>query len=465
MENNIDTDQAYTLGLIVGGGNIANNRLVINLPYRNWGSLKINPERAGEISEYIINTLKPIWKNTYNTDISYKVDKNSWQIFCEMNNDLATKLKSVGLPMSGTIKEIADIKVLSDKLDNQIKIKRFIAGLTDTIGSLAKSHRHRIDANQIISFEFSGKNFQLIADLVNLFSKINCYPDQILWNQPNFHSPTNRYYSTWRKGFKLRIRLCDYMLKGNFVSEAKRLSAEENALLQNATERANGESLSLNGRKTLHIDEGSDWLPEKIRGQHFIHYSHLLYVLGGTVTPEMISFLKDKLNEPEKLFTPFTILTKGTKQEIKGIIESEEYLKRTSFKQINFSLNDFVDKLHDNNVNMIYGKSNEAGFPKNHIMQAITYVVLAQMKSEKVFGTRVKGKVEEEFATIRHLIPNYNLKIKRPDRGTCLLVETDDYAALVGYTDDDFNATLTTVDKEHLRMFIKEPTFEECPLL
>ena len=465
MENNIDTDQAYILGLIVGGGIITNNRLVINLPYRNWGSLKVNPGRAGEISEYIIKTLKPIWKNSYNSDISYTVDVRSWQIFCELNEQLKESLKAVGLPTSGTIKETANIKILSEKLNNATKIKRFIAGLTDTIGSLAKSHRHRVDTNQIISFEFSGKNFKLIADLVNLFEKIGCYPDQVLWNHPNFHSSNDRYYPSWRKGFKLRIRLYDYMLKGNFVSEAKRLSAEENALLQRAEEKSLNDKPSINGRTTLHMDEYSEWLPSNVRGLHYIHYSHMLYVLGGAVSAEMYEFLNEKLEHPELLFVPFTMLTKGEKKDIYEIIQHEDYLKKSTYSDVNFSIYDFQSKLDNKKINTVYGIDEYRGFPKNQVQHAITYVVLAQMGSDKLKGKRVLGKIDEVYKSIRNQIDECGVKIKRPDRGTCLLIETKDYAALVGFLDDELNKKLVSVDKKSLKMTIRNPRFEECPVL
>ncbi len=461
MGNNIvDTDRAYILGLILGGGEIIGNRLVITLPYRNWGSLSINPERGGEISGYIMNTLKPIWRHAYGIDVSYTVTRESWEIFCEVNEALKNDLISLQLPSAGKIKETANISTLCEKLDNQEKIKRFIAGLTDTIGSLAKSHRHRVAKNQIISFEFSGKNFNLITSLVGLFSKINCYPDQILWNHPNFHSGANRYYKSWKKGFKLRIRLYDYMLKGNFVSEAKRLSAEENALLQNTGEKTMADTLSINGRTTLHMDENSEWLPSNIRGLHFIHYTHLLYILGGAVSKEMLDFLQKKLETPETLITPFTMLTKGTKQEIQEIIKNEPYLRESKYREV--SITDFNLAINSRDTSMVYGVDEYRGFPKNHIMHAITYVVLAQMGSDKIFGTRISGKFEEEFETIKDKISSIGVKILKPDRGTCLIVETKDYAALVGYVDDEFNKKLVSVDKNTLKMRIKNPTYLDC---
>lgn len=47
----IDTDQAYLLGLLVGGGIIHGDSIQIILPYKRWGDMKSNPGRAGDIAE------------------------------------------------------------------------------------------------------------------------------------------------------------------------------------------------------------------------------------------------------------------------------------------------------------------------------------------------------------------------------------------------------------------------------
>ena len=57
----LTTDKAYLLGLLVGGGIISKKSFQIILPYKKWGDLKVNPERAGEIASDILSTLNPIW--------------------------------------------------------------------------------------------------------------------------------------------------------------------------------------------------------------------------------------------------------------------------------------------------------------------------------------------------------------------------------------------------------------------
>ena len=52
----MDTDKAYLLGLIIGGGVFGNAEDVfrIRLPYKKWGSYIENPQRAGQIAGDIL---------------------------------------------------------------------------------------------------------------------------------------------------------------------------------------------------------------------------------------------------------------------------------------------------------------------------------------------------------------------------------------------------------------------------
>jgi hypothetical protein len=447
----------------VGGGEIIGQRLTVTLPYRNWGSLRVNPERGGEISQYIIRVAKPMWDNEYDMDITYNVLHGSWQISGQLSQGLKEDLKLYGLPGGGNFRATSDLSILETCLDNHEKIKRFIAGLTDTVGSLAPSHRHRVNSSQIISYEFTGKNFSLVSQLARIFSEIGCPPNQILWNHPNFHSGTDRYYKSWKKGFKLRIALTDYMLAGSFVSEAKKLSAKENIKLTQAVTSFNHtDTVRINGRTTLHIDEYSNWLQDNIRGKHFIHYTHLAHLLGVPVNATALNYLKEKLKEPETLICPFTILTKGTCEEIDNIIQAENYLSKTKFNKINIG-SDFLSKcLVTGDVVNVLGIDNDRGFPLAQVIHAVTFVALAETKSKHLMGNRILGERMERFTEIEPRLSNINVEILKPNKGTCLLIRGKSHAALVGYSDDSFNKSLIECDSENLILKIREPQYEEC---
>ena len=143
-----------------------------------------------------------------------------------------------GIVCEGELRGSADIsQVVSELVDDNLK-RRFIAGLADTIGSMAKSQRRFTDEHQIISFEIKGYNFKFVCDLCRLLYSINCIPDQVNWNHPNIHCTNDSYYAQWNKGFKLRILLDQYAQFGAFAFRTKAETSNENRRLQRETHAA-----------------------------------------------------------------------------------------------------------------------------------------------------------------------------------------------------------------------------------
>jgi hypothetical protein len=143
---------------------------------------------------------------------------SSGTAICDGNTtELKNDLSKYGISCDGEVRVNADIKkVCTDLVDDNLK-RRFIAGLADSIGSMAKSQRRFTNDNQILSFEIKGFNFNFVCDLCHLLHKINCIPDQVNWNHPNIHCTNDPYYTKWTKGFKLRILLDQYAQFGAFA--------------------------------------------------------------------------------------------------------------------------------------------------------------------------------------------------------------------------------------------------------
>jgi hypothetical protein len=451
----VNTDKAYLLGLLVGGGVLHGETLQIKLPYKKWGNLAINPSRAGGIAEDILSRLNPIWSSQYDMNVSYKVGTD-WKILSNSLSDkLKCDLKELGLPLGGELRLNADLETLYPYLITIDHKKNFITGLVDTIGSLAQSHRRFVSDFQVISFEFKGSNFQLVKDITQILMDINCYPDQILWNHPNQHSGTCRYYKSWKKGFKVRVALDDYMLKGGFIFTSKQLSAQENKKLQmsgdNTTE---GKPFKVSGRVTLHVDEKSDWLPSQVRGGHYIHNLHFYDVLNLPIPADLN--LIDYINNFQEYFCPFTCLTKGDSKEINKIISSEDYLLKTSFVEKTLAISQLLEIYKTDKNQLIYGKSQSDGFPLSYILQGVAYIIAAT-KGERIKGKRVLGN----FIGLIEENEIFKIKIKHPNKGTCLIIHNDKFACLVGYVNNDFNKTL--INKiDGSKVYIREPYFDEC---
>lgn len=451
----VNTDQAYLLGLLVGGGIIHGDSLQIILPYKKWGDLEINPSRAGGIAEDILSRLNPLWMSQYDMNVSYKVGTD-WKI---LSNSTSQKLKDdlelLGLPNEGELRYSANLEKVYPVLSSSEHKKSFITGLVDTIGSLAASHRRFVSDFQIISFEFKGSNFELVKDVAKILIDINCYPDQILWNHPNQHSGTCRYYKSWKKGFKVRVALDDYMLKGGFVFKSKKLSAQENKKLQKSTSNTtDGKPIKISGRVTLHKDENTSWLPTVVRGGHYIHNLHFFDVLG-LPTPENFK-LKNYLDEFQRYFCPFTCLTKGTHKEIQGIIKSEDYLSKTIYQEKLANIKSLLEACSKDSNQLMYGKGNNDGFPITCILQGIAYVIAAST-GDSIKGKRVLGNYIELVE--RH--QQHEITLGIPNKGTCMVVHNGEHGALIGYVNNEFNKKLIK-SREKSKIIIREPQFEEC---
>lgn len=93
----MDTDKAYLLGLIIGGGVFGNAEDVfsIRLPYKKWGSYLENPQRAGEIAGDILRKVGQMFRAVYDLSVQYETTPGgTWTILCEgdttaVKNDLS----------------------------------------------------------------------------------------------------------------------------------------------------------------------------------------------------------------------------------------------------------------------------------------------------------------------------------------------------------------------------------------
>ena len=188
----MNTDKAYLFGLIIGGGIWGNAEDVfrIRLPYRQWGSYIQNPQRASDISRDIMGLVSPLFKNIYNINVSFETSESGvWYILCEGDlTDLISDLEKYDIRCEGELRKNATLKkIVNALLDDNLK-RRFVAGLADTIASTNPNHRRFTNEVQILSFELKGFNFTFVCELCRLLYSINCLPDQILWNHPNFHT-------------------------------------------------------------------------------------------------------------------------------------------------------------------------------------------------------------------------------------------------------------------------------------
>lgn len=428
----MNTDKAYILGLVIGGGVWGNAEDVfrIKLPFKQWGSYEVNPKRAGEISRDVMKMVSPLFKAIYNISISYETSASGvWNILCEGDlSGLRDELEGYEIVCEGEVRKTANINnIVPELVDNNLK-RRFIAGLADTIGSTKRSHRRFNDDKQMVSFEISGFEFGFVCSLCKLLHSIGCYPDQILWNHPNFHCGSNPYDKKWKKGFKLRVYLDQYEKFGAFAFVSKALSAKENQTLEerkNIAIPCDEREIKAPSVSCVHCDENSKLLPEIIRGGHYLHNRHVCAVLQCEHAP--YEEVKKLLSNAEYYINPFPVLVKGTITEINSIIESDSIMKNRTYENIQMKISDLYEESEDT---LLFEDGNGAGYPLNKIILAITYIIAAQ--TGQLNGLRPKGSKDKIIIEYLKQYTEDTVTILLPELMSPLVVRMNNYAALVG---------------------------------
>lgn len=446
----MNTDKAYIFGLIVGGGIFGNaeDTFRIHLPYKQWGSYEQNPQRASQISRDIMRTVSPMFRSVYGIIVSFETTpRGNWHILCDGDlTELKNDLQSYGIECEGDIRANVSISgIIPDLMDDFIK-RRFIAGLADTIGSTNKSHRRFSDDVQILSFELKGFNFSFICELCNLLYSVNCLPDQILWNHPNFHAASNSYYKQWTKGHKLRIQLDQYTKFGAFAFTTKAESVSENRELQYQShialpcpERDVRATVSC-----VHPAEHDNRLPDSIRGGHYLHNRHVCAVLGCEHAP--YEKIKSLFKNTGDLISPFPILCKDKFSKIEEIIRSDSLFSERSYLTSEVDIGEIYSKFMDNRSELLYGNRGDNGYPITEVIHGITYIIA---NDDELNGTRVRGNYADLLRQHLSVNPMLTVELRIPDLLTPLVILGNGRGVLIGARNPSVYKKLVSVASDN----------------
>ncbi len=446
----MNTDKAYLFGLIIGGGIFGNAEdcLRIRLPYKQWGSYETNPQRASEISRDIMGFLSPLFRSVYNLNVSFETPASGiWYVICEGDlSELISDLQAYGISCEGDLRNNVSISdIVKELVDDNLK-RRFIAGLADTIGSTNPNHRRFTNEVQILSFELKGFNFSFVCDLCRLLYSINCLPDQILWNHPNFHCTNNPYYRQWNKGFKLRVQIDQYDKFGAVAFKTKAKSLKENRNLQQQTHTAIPcQEREIRAAKScVHPAENDNRLPECIRGGHYLHNRHVCAVLGCEHAP--YNAIKELFSNAETLITPFPILSKDSSVNIKNIISNDKLLSDRIYNTSNQPVKYFYDIYKSDHTALVFGNGIDTGYPISEIIQGIAFIIA---NSKELNGKRTKGGYKELIE--KHILSNSNLsvEIRIPDLLTPLIIMGNERGVLIGANNPQVYKSLISISSDN----------------
>lgn len=457
----MDTDKAYLLGFIIGGGvfGSAEERLRIRLPYKQWGSYKTNPQRVSDITRDIMNVVNPLFKNIYNVTAYFEAaESGQWDILFDGDlSDLIEDLTSYGISCKGDLRTHVSINKLVESLVDDNFKRRFIAGLADTIGSTNPNHRRFSNEVQIISFELKGFNFAFVCDLCRLLYSVNCLPDQILWNHPNFHCANNPYYKQWTKGFKIRVQIDQFDKFGAVAFKTKAKSLKENRKMQHMAHDAvpcPDREIRAN-MSCIHPAENDKRLPDIIRGGHYLHNRHVCAVLGCEHAP--YKAIKQLFSNAGSLVMPFPILCKDVFENIENIISANELLSKREYAIKCYEVNFFYEKFMSNPSSLLFGQDAETGYSIAEIMQGIAYIIA---DAKDLNGKRPKGNYMQLIEKHLYQNPHLSIEVRIPDLLTPLVIMGKGRGALIGAKNPHVYKQLVSISPDNEYKLIVRPIEE-----
>jgi hypothetical protein len=442
----MDPDHAYTLGCLIAGGRIGENRVNIKFPFKRWGKIGIDPARAAGILKSMAQHIQPKLKQLYGLD-PYPEMMPEWQIICDgISAKLERDLLKYGITPRGILREHASVRKLIPEMDLLCK-RDFVAAMADVIGSVAPSHRRFDMSHTIVSFEILGKNFNLVMELCRLLRDLGCPVDQILWEHPNMHSGEDPWYDGWiKKGNKLRVLTWDYVRNASFVFGSKVVAAERNLeierkiireevkgrwkIQQVKNELCPHKRYQFKGAKTVHKHEFHERLKPTVRG-HFIHYTHICAAMGCPFAPRRQLKIKLRAIENGELINPFVIYKFGDYDEIMRIVQSENILAKRKYAIKILPISKIaVEK--DNSLLFRWAK--DIGYRAGLIKDGLNEIVKANLGISR--RKRLNG-ISNRTETLKLILRKYKdivgkISFRIPELPTPIIVTDEKWGALIG---------------------------------
>ena len=423
----IDFDKAYLLGLLVGGGTISRDTFIINLPFDKWGADVAN---MSTLAKDILTKVSKKFQTCYGFAVGYEIANKKWLIkpMDEANLDnIVQDLKNLGLPYNGILLISADLSKVKEEMKDSLLAETFLSGIFDTRASLTKSHRRFSNDAPIVSIEIPGstQNFRFVVQLCSWLTDLGSITDQILYNHPSQHAPSDPTYKGWKKGFKIRFLVRSFLAKHSFALQAKAFDVAKLEKLQFKSSQppCNLRKPKNSSAVSIHTDLASKSLPIEVRNKLFFHYHHFCAVLGCPHSP--VQHIKEIVANYKDLVSIFPRLIKGNTEEIKLAYKdlSSEYFSGYQIVSEDYILKSLL---------------NEKYFQKYSDIE----IGLAYLFSEQLHGKRHAGGKD----TILELAMNKKVKIFLPDGllEAPIMIENqaNNRSIVVSATKGDFNNKL-----------------------
>lgn len=427
-------DKAYIIGLLVGGGQINNKSFSIKLPLKKWG---LEPQNMNRIATDILTKIQSKFQKEYNISVTYTIGSDNWTITPLENSaisDIQDDLRNMSLPDSGILLERTKLDILKKSLQSPFD-EVFLSGIFDTRASVVESHRRFNSNAPVVSIEIPGSigNFQFVIDICSWLTSKGSVTDQILFNHPCQHSPSDPSYKSWKKGYKIRFLANSFLENYSFAIQSKSNSIITLQKKQDKFEQKPciDRKISKPSPVSLHEEINSSTLPEEVRSKLFFHYFHFCALYGCPYAP--VEEIKKLVDEYENYIFILPRMQKGEFADIysKYIKLKNQYFSNSTITVKVLSVSEILD-------DQLFEEYHET-------KQALAYLV-----TDKLNGKRHAGAMKEILYS--HLSDKIEIQADFLTRSPMLLKNTfNDRAVIISSISSSYN-----LDKIHDLIEVKE---------
>lgn len=292
----MNVEMAYLLGMVTGNGEIqrgiTDTTISIDIPHK-----KLETEFQNDVSIYVrasITDIRQVLEPLLGTSLKFTQNKNvSLLSFRKQNEDYLMRelLRFLGGASSSDNVRISP-DVFSFTLDER---RQFIKGFADVTGYIRRSNYAFSEPNYRVYFEIP-HNWELVVDFCNLLKSVDIPVQAIDWAHPNMRDGNLKKYNEgkkdfWKKEHQVKVWALEYQPVG-FVILHKQQALDYFANAQkepyekakrDAAERLHRYYWELARKikeKPHHPGEDDEFIPEKIRGNHYDSWTEIAKDLG-----------------------------------------------------------------------------------------------------------------------------------------------------------------------------------------
>lgn len=292
----MNVEMAYLLGMITGNGEVqrgaVDTTISIEIPHK-----KLETEFSFDVSIYVrasITDIRGVLEPLLGTALKFTQDANvSVLSFRKSNEDYLMReiLRLIGGATSSDNMRISP-EVFDFSLDER---KHFVKGFADVTGYIRRSNYAFTEPNYRVYFEIP-HNWEIVVDFCNLLKSIDIPVQAIDWAHPNMRDGNLKKYNEgkkefWKKEHQVKVWALEYQPVGFMVlhkQQALDYFAEEQEkpyVIAGRDPKARlhryyWEVTQKKKEKPHHPGEKDEFIPERIRGNHYDSWTDIAKDLG-----------------------------------------------------------------------------------------------------------------------------------------------------------------------------------------